>query len=434
MAQQPLWSSTDKDSDIVLSNGDRTATIGAFGVGAVRSTVGVAAGKWYVEIVKNLRFPHCGIATAAHSLAVRPGYSAVSWSLNWNAGNKVTNSAETAYGSTVVDNDVVMMAYDAAAGKIWWGKNGTWFASGDPGAGTNEAFSGISGTIYLAWGSAAGAGDRQGTITVVGSYVYSPPSGFVSGWGYTEQSLTATSTVSASIAKTAHKYLTAAAVATTASMQRTISKFLVGTSTVTGTVQKVVSLTMAATSTVSAAILKMYAVTLAATSATTSTISRTTHKFLSATSATTSTISRIVAYGVTMTATSTVTATLATIRLFTMVMAATSAVTASMTRTISITLTAAVSAFAKPIQWVASMYAAIRGDKPNWNQCARCLKSMRPNKLLRQMEYRGPRLVWTGLYVCNLCEDKPQPQNITPRKIGGDPRPVPNARPRRTDS
>lgn len=246
------------------------------------------------------------------------------------------------------------------------------------------------------------------------------------------QSLAATSTVSASIAKTAHKYLTDAAVATTASMQRTISKFLVGTSTVTGTVQKVVSLTMAATSTVSAAVLKMYAVTLAATSAASASITRTTHKFLSATSTTTATLSRLVAFGVTLTATSTVTATLATIRLFTMAMTATSAVTASMTRTVSITMTATISAFAKPIQWVASMYAAIRGDKPNWNQCARCLKSVRPNKLLQQMEYRGPRLVWTGLYVCAACEDQPQPQNnIAPRHIGGDPRPVPNARPRR---
>lgn len=72
---------------------------------------------------------------------------------------------------------------------------------------------------------------------------------------------------------------------------------------------------------------------------------------------------------------------------------------------------------------------AIRGDIPNWNQCARCLKSMRPNALLRQNQRVGSTVIWTGLYVCSDCLDPIHPQDRQPRVMGGDPRPVPNARP-----
>lgn len=105
-------------------------------------------------------------------------------------------------------------------------------------------------------------------------------------------------------------------------------------------------------------------------------------------------------------------------------------VTAYVVKRARIRLIATSSVVARIVKAVANFWPT-RGDKPNWNQCARCLKPTRPNKLLRQMEYVGQRQQWTGLYVCNLCLDDPHPQKITPRTIGGDPRPVPNARPRR---
>lgn len=497
MADQPFWNPSDKDTGCTLSAGDRMAFQAASNAGSVRSTAALSAGKWYIELdfggsaAVNSDRHRCGVANGSANIGGAAGDDANAWVIQGN-GQKRTNNGASAYGN-VVDNPL-RIAIDLDNGKIWFGESTTtWFASGDPAAGTGEAFSGLSGSLYLIFGGSNTTGSKIGTLLDVASYTGSPPSGFTAGWGVSattyNQSITATSTVTASIRRTVNKFLsgsttasgaiikriskfcsatsivtgsvlktvskTIAAASTvsatlatailrpvvmvatsaaSASMQRTVAKILSAATTADALVQKIVSTTLTATASTTAALLRAFAITMTATSGTTAAIVRIVEKTVTATASTTSTISRIVAYGVTMTATSTVTATLATIRLFTMVMAATSAVTASMTRTISITLTAAISAFAKPIQWVASMYAAIRGDKPNWNQCARCLKSMRPNKLLRQMEYRGPRLVWTGLYVCNLCEDKPQPQNITPRKIGGDPRPVPNARPRRTDS
>ena len=62
-----------------------------------------------------------------------------------------TNDTATSYGSTAfVDSDVFNCAIDTGAGKIWFGKNGTYYNSGDPGAGTGEIYSGLTGDLYVA--------------------------------------------------------------------------------------------------------------------------------------------------------------------------------------------------------------------------------------------------------------------------------------------
>jgi len=48
--------------------------------------------------------------------------------------------------------------------------------------------------------------------------------------------------------------------------------------------------------------------------------------------------------------------------------------------------------------------------------------------LVKQMEWRGKRLVWTGYMVNKEFYDEPQPQNI-PLTLPPDPPPIPNPRP-----
>ena len=65
------------------------------------------------------------------------------WGIYAFNGNKQNNS-NTAYGSAYnLSTDYGMCAVDTVNGKIWWVKNGTWFASGDPAAGTNAAFTNL---------------------------------------------------------------------------------------------------------------------------------------------------------------------------------------------------------------------------------------------------------------------------------------------------
>jgi hypothetical protein len=222
-----------------------------------------------------------------------------------------------------------------------------------------------------------------------------------------------------------------ATVTLSATMRRQVHKGLSATLSLATTICKTVSKSLSDTLTLTATIAKAFPVRLVASLSATASITKMIAKTLSASLGLTATMQRVKTAIVHLSASLSLTASLATIRVFQQALSASITLTASMTKTISKRLVATQSMIARPIRWVATLLAATRGDKPNWNQCARCSRKVRPNKLLQQMEYRGPRLVWTGLYVCSSCIDEPQPQGIWPRETGGDPKPVILARPRR---
>ena len=179
---QPTWNSADKDSDIALSDGDRTAT--ATNGGGVRSVSSISTGLRYVEAPwvtinsgANGRF---GIANASFTITGAPGGDTNSWCIQGD-GDKITNNTAASYGTAFSNGDVCMLALNLTSGKVWFGNNGTWFNSGDPVAGTNEAYSSLAGPLYLVFGRASGS-DRAITLQTVGSYAYTPPTGFTKGW------------------------------------------------------------------------------------------------------------------------------------------------------------------------------------------------------------------------------------------------------------
>jgi hypothetical protein len=113
------------------------------------------------------------------------GNNATSYAYYLNNGYKINNSTQTSYGNSVATNDIVGVAIDLDNGKIWFSKNGTWQASGDPAAGTNAAFTGISNSDTYA---PAVSKDSTGTNTFSGTlqlWLYAPlptppPAGFKS--------------------------------------------------------------------------------------------------------------------------------------------------------------------------------------------------------------------------------------------------------------
>lgn len=60
-------------------------------------------------------------------------------------------------------------------------------------------------------------------------------------------------------------------------------------------------------------------------------------------------------------------------------------------------------------------------------QCDRCERVVAHPSLIKQMEYMGRTLRWTGSFVCPRCVDRPQPQSV-PKIVGPDPLPVKNPR------
>lgn len=60
--------------------------------------------------------------------------------------------------------------------------------------------------------------------------------------------------------------------------------------------------------------------------------------------------------------------------------------------------------------------------------CDDCGRWFLHSRLLRQMEYRGTALEWTGFFKCRECLDKPQDQ-LRPILLPPDPVPIMNPRP-----
>jgi hypothetical protein len=109
-----------------------------------------------------------------------PGLSVTTGYGYYTTGNKYGGSS-AAYGNTFAADDVIGCALDLDNGKIWWSKNGVWQASGDPAAGTNAAFTSISGTFVPGIGN-GGVGSFSTVNVNFGQrpFTYTPPSGFKS--------------------------------------------------------------------------------------------------------------------------------------------------------------------------------------------------------------------------------------------------------------
>jgi len=137
----------NKGSTVTLSNGNLDQVTASGGWNSARASIAVASGKWYweVTITGTTQVVMHGVDDNAYNVTTNPSSAYVgaytnSWGVYASNGQKRNNTGSgTAYGSAFAQNDVMMVAMDMDSGKIWWGKNGTWFASGDPVAGTNAA-------------------------------------------------------------------------------------------------------------------------------------------------------------------------------------------------------------------------------------------------------------------------------------------------------
>jgi len=148
-------------------------------------TMGVFSGKWYYEAVMTAQvgsYQGVGVGNQNYIAAAGGiGGSADSWGILSESGingySYHNNSAGPDYG-TINVNDVMMVAYDVDAGKIWFGVNGTWFNSGAPASGTGAIYTNLSGTLFPAISSGSG-----GTLICnfgQRSFSYQAPAGFKS--------------------------------------------------------------------------------------------------------------------------------------------------------------------------------------------------------------------------------------------------------------
>jgi len=111
------------------------------------STMGFSSGKWYCEVkvlsVEGSLYPIIGVITET-SISKASGNNGIIGQVTSdtvgyaNDGEKVIAGEETSYGDTYTDNDIIGIAIDCDNGAVYFSKNGTFQASGNPTSGSSR--------------------------------------------------------------------------------------------------------------------------------------------------------------------------------------------------------------------------------------------------------------------------------------------------------
>ena len=156
----------------VLTNGNLTHTVSGNWLGEYTS-LGAFTGKFYAEgkiidrmnysfgVIQNGGDSVDNLSTANNNLI---GKYADGWGFCGNDGTtnkKRTNNNDTTYGEVFSNNDIFMICLDVTGGKIYFGRNGTWFDSSNPATGASPAFTGLTFTDSMHFAS----GLENGSLT-----------------------------------------------------------------------------------------------------------------------------------------------------------------------------------------------------------------------------------------------------------------------------
>jgi len=150
----PLDASRLANTDNTFSQGNLKITDGSNYYLAAQSTFAVTAGKWYWEVKIDATTSNTASGVGVADL---DGYTrddgAANGAFGWiyaPDGDKRNAGTSSSYGDTYAANDIIGIALDMDNLAIYFSKNGTFQASGDPTSGaskTNAAFTNLTGTV-----------------------------------------------------------------------------------------------------------------------------------------------------------------------------------------------------------------------------------------------------------------------------------------------
>jgi len=142
-------------------------------------TFGVSSGKWYFEVVITSGSGVTNVAWSSNTdIYQYAGSASTSYGYELENGNKINNGGTSAYGSALTTNDVFMCAVDMDNLKLFFGKNGTWFASSNPVTGTSPAYTFAAGTYFFQMRPYTGSSSVVTTHFGQRAFAYTAPSGF----------------------------------------------------------------------------------------------------------------------------------------------------------------------------------------------------------------------------------------------------------------
>jgi len=163
------------------------------------STFALNSGKWYAEfkLTDDADGVYVGVAESnfafTNSGVDASGYANI-WLVRGDDGTRRNNDNNAYVGSAFSDDEIISIAIDMDNSKIWWAVDGTYPNSGDPAAGSNAAFTNLSGELIIivgdnyssktptikanfgnpSYANSSSAADANG----YGDFEFAPPSGF----------------------------------------------------------------------------------------------------------------------------------------------------------------------------------------------------------------------------------------------------------------
>lgn len=170
-----FWNASDKSSGIILFDDGREAYHESGTGEAVRGDVGMTTGKWcWAMHMDGTAVFRTGIATSTFDLAADSLGGGTENTVITNAGVVFHNSSGLSDYTDYSRGDYVLVAFDADAGDLWFGRNTAW--EGDPAAGTGAVKSDVAaGTWYPVFGSTSAG--PVGKVTLV-PFPTDVPAGF----------------------------------------------------------------------------------------------------------------------------------------------------------------------------------------------------------------------------------------------------------------
>lgn len=169
-----VWNSADKAAGITLFDGDKEAWHQSNTNEYVRATKAMSTGKWCWALHVDAATLQAGIALSTYSLDTgTPGTGTDNVRIS-QAGVVSYNGSTLADYTDYVAGDYVLVAFDADAGDIWFGRNTTW--NGDPAAGTGAVKSDVASDTWYPFFGCTGVGP-QGKVTLV-PFPTTVPTGF----------------------------------------------------------------------------------------------------------------------------------------------------------------------------------------------------------------------------------------------------------------
>ena len=138
-------------------------------------------GKWYLEVYVNNLNIGSGVGYTQITVYGDTGGSRYLWWVYASPYYQIATNSTTETIGSISNGDIIQVAYDSDTGNVWFGKNNTWYLSGDPANGTAMSPATTVANDYAKLYLAGRSGSAQNTLNVnfgQQGFLYTPPTGF----------------------------------------------------------------------------------------------------------------------------------------------------------------------------------------------------------------------------------------------------------------